>query len=160
MIKIQNADAIQAIRAGAKLSISEGFPQELTGQALPVMDMTPNFHRFANIVRSVQATTSGTSTLYTTPTDKDFYLTAASLNYEKDVVNDSLLVYLSVVIDGATNNVLRIGKLGTTASKGESSIALSPPIKLDRGSQILIGGSFTAGALNKSGSIIGYTVEP
>jgi len=159
MPAIQNADAINAIREAARLSISEGFPTVLNPTVQAIIDMTPRKNRIATIVRAGSNNNSDT-TLYTTPTDKDFYLTFASLHWAKDVTATSVFVTLKVTVGGVEQNLLMLGHFTVTAMNlTVTEGRFDPPIKLDRGTPITVDQNTTTANTKAGGSIVGYTVE-
>lgn len=104
---------------------------------------------------------SSTGTIFTTPTDKDFYLSNAFV-----CVTSSPGVsggHIEIIINGATKRVIVargqsiVGVAETSVATGNSQLNFSVPIKLDRGSVIVLG--TTDDASSVAGGIIGYTVE-
>jgi hypothetical protein len=66
----------------------------------------------------------------------------------------------TVVINGATLNLVSISTTTLTADCQTAWISLSYPLKLDRGSAIIINSTtFTAGEMSKSGSVTGFIME-
>jgi len=121
----------------------------------PVREIEPRI----NIARSASAINSTAGTIYATPSDKDFYLTSASLSVIKDVTSTSLRSDVQVVIDGVTQSVLRIS--GITLTVQADSISQSYPIsiKVDRGTNITVTNTTNVGNVTASGCIQGYTQE-
>ena len=163
--KIQNSETIQELREGARLSISEGFPERLAGSVVPVMEVNPKNFRVCNIVKDITqgASTASASTVYTTPTNKDFYLMGFNFTISKTALCDSASGShaVSVVIGGATVNLGRITSITLEAQNIILSHDYTKPIKLDRGSTITFNNvTYTAGVCLKSCAIVGYTVEP
>lgn len=110
---------------------------------------------FATGVSSASA-----STIYTAPTDRDFYLTGYSFSIIKDAACDTATgtIAIQCVVNGATKSVAVLRHLVTTAQNQSYCDDLSIPIKVDRGSIISISGvTYTAGAFGRSASIRGYT---
>lgn len=64
--QIQNSETIKEVREGARLSISEGFPQRLAEAIVPVMEVNPKQLRICNIVKSASAINATSGTIYTT----------------------------------------------------------------------------------------------
>lgn len=114
-----------------------------------------------NIVRSNVRATSGSSTVFATPTDKDFYLVAANLSLSADAACDNTNCVMNVTIDGVLSNrdIIRIQKLSLTAINDTVSLHLTKPLKIDRGTNITINSTFTVGNAIFGGCIIGYTEE-
>lgn len=157
MVQIQNNDAITAIRDGARLSISEGYPQDLGKTVVPVMDMTPEFHRF-DFPISANPVTTGAVTVLTTLDRRQYYLTGVSMSLVKNATCDIATgqVGLTVVIEGVTTTVCAIAVLTLTAEAREKTVIFKDPIKLDNASIISLTGTFTAGAMSRQVTIYGY----
>lgn len=157
---IQNEEATRIIRDGAKLTLAEGFPSVLLPNVVPVMDMTPDFHRITNIVKSNFSASTGAITIYTTQNEKekDFYLTHVTINLTKDATCDIAngRVALSVTIGGLSADLCSFSVLTLTAQDKSASIAFTKPIKIDKNTAITFAGTFTVGAMVRSASISGY----
>ena len=112
-----------------------------------------------NIVRFAVRSTTGTTQVYTTPSDKDFYLTALTLGGSSNATSDGTAMYIQVTIDGVTQRPLYLVKQTLTAFTGNVAIAFPFPIKLDRNTNVSLTLSFTVG--NDSGvcTLAGYTEE-
>ena len=160
MVSIQNTDSITAIRDGARLSISEGFPTQLSNICMPVMDMTPDFHRKTNIVRTGTVTNGTTTTIYTTPTDRDFFLASCSLAFIKDVTATATYCSLAAYFDAVERNILFYPHLATTVQTGSLSQVFIPPLKVDRGTIIRTRVDTNNANESAYGTITGYTVDP
>jgi hypothetical protein len=156
MSQITNKDAVKAIFNGARMPIQE-TPSELGKTCVPVMDMTPNFHRVCNIVRSTLLIAP--TTLYTTPTDRDFYICSAYVQSSAFTDVDASRI-ITVQIDGQSQILLQTKEqdgITATGNVHTSSLSINPifPIRIDRGTNIVITGD---GAKGTAG-IIGYTVD-
>lgn len=160
MVKIQNSDAIKAIRDNARLSISEGFPQDLSLTAVPTMDMTPDFHRISNVLAFNSNTVSGTINA-TLPSGKRVFVTQIHCSMVKNATCDTATaaLLLAGVIGGKTIRFALPNVLTLTAERFDLVLPYNPPIEVDAGSDIGLTGTFTAGAMCKSVTIIGYEVE-
>lgn len=137
------------------------MPSELAEKVVPVMEVNPKLLRRCNIVRGGNQSTTGTFTIYTTPTGKEFYLSAATLSLTKDAACDasSGVVSMFATVDGVSQTIVRLSVLTLTAQDKEIALTFSVPIKVDANTNITVGGAFTAGNLIRGGSIIGYTVD-
>jgi len=103
---------------------------------------------------------NGTSlTLYTTPTDKDFYLTTAQMNVIKDVTSTSNRSRLLVTINGVSQQLLTLASLTLTPQNITVAQNYRIPIKLDRNTGVIITNSTNVANISTSASISGYTVE-
>ncbi len=127
---------------------------EINDVIVPVIVVEPKIDIIKNTV--VVNATSGT--VYTTPTDKDFFLTSASLSVAKDVTSTSTFTRLKIVVDGISLIILSIATMTLTVQNDSISNSFKP-IKLDRNSTIQILNSTNVATLNTEATIQGYTVE-
>jgi len=134
---------------------AEGFDSEL--QTLtPVVEIKPK----TNIVRSQTAFNATSATVYTTPSDKDFYLISAALSTSKDATATSTTSSITSTIDAASGqDILRLGLLTLTAERNSIATQFNPPIKIDRGAVITVKNDTAVGNIRSVASIAGYTVE-
>lgn len=164
MAKINNSDLIKEVIDVARLHPStDRIPNELAEKIVPVIDINQKHVRICDVVRHVSSTTSGSTNIYTTPSNKDFYLVGASLSISKNATCDdeSGEVDYNIIIDGGSRSFIILAKLTLTALNSSITLSLNNPIKIDRGSVISIAGNvtFTVGAMVKAATLIGYTVE-
>lgn len=161
MAKIYNSELSKEITQGAKLQTAEGkIPNELAAQVVPVMEVNPKLLKPAKIVRYVAATTNATNTLYTTPTDKDFYLTGCMLTSAQDAASDNVGCNIRCSIDGAYQRVIQTTNIASTAGTNQLSVNLgSHPVKVDRGTVIYGAHGGTVGVTRLSAAIWGYLDE-
>lgn len=139
----------------------------------PITDQVPKYvnpsiqpvfvanRKNATILGATARTTTGTSTLLTTSSVLDTYITGVNVSYTKDVACDVASGRLGItgVILGATTHLLSVAVLTLTAQNDTTSIEFNPPIKVDRNSAIALGITFTAGTACIAGNVSGYTEE-
>lgn len=156
MVKHYNPSLVERFQRIFNFKSTDRFTDDISGP-VAVIPVTP----ISRIVRSANRSTSGSSTILTTPTDKDFYLCGAMLSIDSDVVADNTSASIVVTIDGVSNNrdIVRIEKLSLTATSRTVVQNFNPPIKIDRGTNITAASTFTVGASRLSGCIYGYTEE-
>lgn len=159
MVQIQNTEAITAIRDGARLSISEGFPQNLLPNVQPVMDMTPRFHKEA-ISSIISSNGSGVITAYTGNAGKRFYITGAVLSVMKDAACDAAsgVIQINYTQGGVSKSLLAIAHLTATAMYQTIDTDLVYAIPIDLGTNITVTGTFAAGTMSRSAIIYGYEI--
>lgn len=161
MAQINNSQLSKELIDGAKIQTSaEQIPTQLAEKVVPVMEVNPKMLRICNIVKRQTTTNSTSGTIYTTPTDKDFYLVSCSLNVIKDVTATSLFSTITCTIDGLATQLLMIG--GFTLTVQDRGIAESfskTPIKIDRGTNITCTNSTNVGNVTAIACIKGYTTE-
>lgn len=159
MPQLKSFDAATALKKSAQLQEGvDEIPSEISKTIWPVIDITPRKHRIANIVRDTGRSTTGTSTVYTTPTDQDFFLTSAFVSGTSDATADNTFFAILATIDGVSRNLLKIYKTTLTAASISIPISYIFPIKIDRGTNISITTSFSVGTSTVEGGITGYTV--
>lgn len=120
----------------------------------PVIPIVPRI----NIIKRASALNATSATVYTTPTDKDFYLTNACLSVIKDVTSTSTSSTITAVVDGTTVNILEIASITLTVQENTVSQKWDG-LKLDRGSNINVTNSTNVANIRASACIQGYTVE-
>lgn len=130
----------------------EFFDNAIGNKLIPVVDVTP----IADIVRSAAVTNATTSLIYTTPTDKDFYLTAVTLSYQKDAGNASILLNLNVYINSIVRSVASIYFLPSSANSETITLSFPYPIKLDRGQIIQTAITDATANITHGGVIVGF----
>jgi len=133
-------------------------PTEVLPYITPTIELIPK----ANITSTVSRTATGSSTIYTTPSDKDFYLTNINLGMIKDVACDVATgtVTVTAVIDGVSKSILGLPVISLTAQQINDNIDLQRvPLKIDRGTNISMSSTYTVGVMVRTCTINGYTVE-
>jgi hypothetical protein len=159
-MEIQSTDLKKAIIEATKINPSAAtIPNKLSDVVVPVIDVSPAHNRVCEIVRAASAVNATSTTIYTTPTDKDFYLTAASISTIKDVTATSLASFIETNIGGAARQILYIIGLTLTVQSGQTSISFPVPIKIDRGVNIIIAHTTNVANVSSRGLIYGYTVD-
>jgi hypothetical protein len=159
--KIYNSDATAAIVSQARIQTSSDRPpSELAEKAIPVIDMTPRFHKVVDNSFVVVRTVTGTGAATTLPaTGRTFYLTAVSLSNMSDVTADNTEIGVSCSIGGVYKNILTIQKLSLTAFNQTVSKIFVPPIKIDKGSDLRLSSTFTVGVSRSGAEFQGYFVD-
>lgn len=143
---IKNSDTIKRLLEDAGIQTSiEDVPRELARKILPVLISNPE--RSCNIIRN--KTTSGT--IYTTPTDRDFYLTDCFITNMDNAGN--FIDDITVVIDGATQVICSC--CGTAGIANSTTLNFTVPVKIDRGTNI----TSVKNTILSSFGIAGYTVN-
>lgn len=136
------------------------IPSVVNPTIQPVFEVTKknSLSAFSNAV----VVSSSAATLFTTPSDRDFYLTSASLSLIKDATCDKATGSLAInaTINGSTRAILSLPTLTLTAQNIAVANNFSNPIKIDRGTAIQRSTfSFTAGTAAFDATITGYTEE-
>jgi hypothetical protein len=162
MTKVKNSDTTRELIKAANLQVGfDDIPSELAKSIVPVININPKNYTISNVVAINDIVNSGGSaTVYTVPTNKDFYLTNASLSMIKDVTATSIGTTLTVTPEtGLATTILKIIGLTLTVQEEAVQLNLTFPLKLKKGSVISLANSTATGNVSASASIVGFTVE-
>jgi hypothetical protein len=100
------------------------------------------------VIKSATQTGSGTTVIYTTPTDRDFYLTGCLLSVHKATTENGTEFELAGVVNGQTVYFNAIQAVSTLVRAETSYLQFAYPIKLDKNTPIgLVVGSSTVRAM-------------
>lgn len=156
MVNIQNASTIKEIRSAGGLSISEGFPQKLGDNVIPVVNVNPSHNRIQNII--MNSSSANTTTIYTTPNDaRRFYLCNVSLSGTNTVATAGTVIAISVIIAGVSSYVIFAHLIPNAVDKNSVTLEFTKPIAIDRNTAIQ---AFANAAVsNMRASITGYLVD-
>jgi len=137
--------------------------QDIKSEITPTVEITP----IIDVVKSAISDANET-VLYTTPTDRDFYLTNASYSYFTVFEHDGAEGWLSIVVGGETVRVVSVPTIYQHYNNGSVDIPNTGGafntiflgkrgILIDRGTQILLkhDGS-EVGNIKNAGVICGY----
>jgi hypothetical protein len=157
MARINRSSVIQ--KAVNDLGISaagEKIPNETLDKVQLIYKLNPEY---SNIVRNFDKSTTGSSTIYSVGSKEDFYLTSITLAATADVVYDGTSVPVNATVDGVSRRLLVLKHPATSAfGNVNTNIDYSHPIKIDKGTNITIAPSFSAGALLASVCITGISL--
>jgi hypothetical protein len=114
-----------------------------------------------NVCVGLGAPTSGNFVPYTTPANKDFYLTGFTYNLSKDATCDIATSYYSLQMTTNTGviQLYTMGIITLTAQHFEVSVQFANPIKLPRGTAFANNMTYTAGLMSRGCNLYGYTVD-
>lgn len=161
MANINNSELSKELIDGAKIQTSfDKIPTQLADKVVPVMEVNPKLLHTNDIVRGgTSNTSSSTASVYTTPTDKDFYLTSIAYYIIKNAACDNTANTVVVSVEGSGDQILlSVPSITLTAMDYGTSVTYTQPIKLTRGTTVRMSSSFGAGVLIRGLNITGYTV--
>jgi len=148
---LQNAQDLLLLQSGI-----DKLPIISKDDIQPVLEVFP---KYSNIIKDSTNATSGNQTVYTTPAKGDFYLVAINLEVTKDVTSDLTTVSVTVPLYGTGSTVASLVMQTTTAETHILTQNFPYPIKVDKNSNIVQTGTFTAGTATKRTQIIGLLIE-
>lgn len=157
MVKHYNPSIAERLLRLFKWKGGEQVDSEVSPFIQPTIEIKPRL----SIFKTAGNTVTTALTVYTTPTDKEFFLTNLFFSYEKNAACDNVEVYVSVQPIGtsATTTIADIATLSLTASRDSQSISFETPLQLTKGTIIYLVGAFTVGAMIKTIQIQGYTED-
>lgn len=158
MVENQNVEVRNRLAELTKVSPSSMLPNSLSNSIQPTLDLKPFS---SNIVKQGVIISAGstTTTLYTTSTTKDFYITGACLSVIKDVTNPSVAEWIQCYIGGALIPIIYISSLALTAQSESNTISFPYPIKVDRNTVIELKATNTTASITLTGVIYGIETE-
>ncbi len=158
MVEIQNPQIKTELQEKTHITPVDIIPTTLSNVVVPIINVGRNIDQY--VVKGSSYTSSGTFTIYTTPSDIDFYLTSVHCSFSKDATCDATdPISMTLSIYGQNPSILRLALTTITEERGSTSSDLKEPIKLDRNTTISVTGSFTAGTMMRAGTITGFTVS-
>ena len=158
MVDIQSKEVIDKISDELKVQPAVSIPRGLMEKIQLSYSVNPK--RIVNVVRNTQRNTTGSATVFATSPDRDFFLTSAFISAVHDATSDGTEMSLNAFVGGVERRILQFTKLTTTIFNGILSQTYTPPIKIDRNTNITINNSFTAGASTISTVITGFETDP
>lgn len=156
MATINRSSIVQNTANELLIQSNDNSINKISETAVPTYSIN---HKYSNIVKSGTSTATGTGIIYTTVANKEFYLTGLSLSITKDIVSDAVYIYITAVIDGASQTLVRIGQQTLTASSETKTISFPYPIKIDQNTNISVVKAHTAGTNLYAWSIMGIQVQ-
>lgn len=157
-----NSELSKEFTEGGKIQISrDRIPTEFAEKVVPVMEVNPKFFRRINILSTSNKPTTGANTAYTTPTDRDFFLTNVQFSLIKDSTCDQATgtVTLTSTQDGVSKTIVAIPVITLTAQSESIQVNFPYPIKLDRGVIVTTTATYTVGVMVRQTNLQGYTVD-
>jgi len=158
MANIYNSELTKQLIDGAKLQTGrDTIPNQIAEKVVPVMEVNPKLLRRTTIVRTVA--TAGT--IYTTPTNQDFYLTGVQYSLTKDATCDLATgrSTINAVIGGLATEIIGHVTITLTAYNQTITKVFDHPLKIDRGTNITCSITTTAGVCVRFFSINGFIDE-
>lgn len=155
-IQINNAELKKAFSDSTKTQLLEQVQVVDNSKVIPIVDVTPRKFKNTDIVRRNVCQNATSTTLYTTPSNADFYLTGVSLNVIKDATSQSVSSRVNIIINGATQTILSIEGLSLTAQIESNTISVIRPVKVDRGTNITLTNTNATANITAGATICGY----
>lgn len=113
-----------------------------------------------NVLLDGTATNATSATIYTTPTDRDFFIKQVQLSINKDATATSTFSAITCVVGGVTKTLLRVNTTTLTAVQGLCNVVTLPNgLKVDRGTIIAVTNTTNVANISATGIISGYIID-
>jgi hypothetical protein len=155
-----NSNLTKEITDVGKIQVmKDRIPNEFSDKIVLVCDVNPKHARITNYIKKGLLTNATTATLATTALDRETYITNLQFAYIRDATATSVEFYFTMIIDGLTTTIFSIPGITLNAGNDTGTISFVNPIKIDKGSNILLRSTTNVGNFLFSGTVYGYTVE-
>lgn len=159
MAQVVNSETVKEIIKAGGLQTNQGIPTVLSNVIMPTIEANPRLLRHTN-VRYYNTCINGTSTtILTTPTDKDFFVTYVWLAMSRDASATSTSSTVTATINGTSDPIAVIATVTLTAGIQVTSQAFPQPIKIDRGTTITVTNQSGTAAITSRAIVAGYYEE-
>lgn len=160
MATINNSETIKRILNDASIQTAvDDVPNELGKTVVPVLISNPAKEENLVWANNISSSSIAGMVIYTTPNNKDFYLTYLNLSNQSDATADNTEIIVRANMGGVLRDLINMSKLTTTAFTDNIISNFTIPIKIDRGSNIVLRNVFTAGTSTSAVCLAGYTME-
>jgi hypothetical protein len=133
---------------------------ENTNLVADILQPVIEVKRICNILKTTLATNATSSTIYTTPSDKDFYIVCMHLSVIKDITSTSTKTSIyGTIKNGVAQDILVIPSLTLNIQNECKVVNFNNPILMERGTNISLTNSTNVANINASAQIYGYTTE-
>jgi len=157
MVEIQSKEVIDKISDDLKIQPSMTIPRELMKQ----IQLSYNVNPVRKPRFTFGSVSDGTSaTIFTTSLVKDTWIMGAHLAVTKDVNSISTSTTVQVISVDSSGAFLRIAYEPATAGNHVSSIMLSKPMLLRRGSVVTVNNSNGTASIDAAATIYFYETDP
>lgn len=152
MVKIYNPDLFKEIQR--KFNLKGEEISETYDGIMPCVNIKPRI----NVVASATLADSGatSASIYSVPSDKDFYVTSVSLSYSKDVNATTTYFAIYANVDGSTKYLAWIATVAGVAEHDSLTLAFPYPIRIDKAGTIGVVVSANVASFRMAGGITGY----
>lgn len=171
MATVERSEAIRKIIHELRLNPAiDKIPTRLASSIVPTFDIAPEITKAQNIITDdlIVVTTTVTAantdtTAYTTPNieGRDFFLTGFHLSHAKSATADTGggSAYCGFVVNGTQRNFI-LSAVSVTASAQSTSTTFPFPLKIDRGSNVVVGNpNFTTGTSRVDCTFYGFMAD-
>lgn len=157
----KNSSTTQEIRDVARSQDAvEVLPSSFSPTIQLVAEVNPKMLRRSNVLRNSSAVNSTSSTVYTVPSEGEFYLTFAQIAIIKDATSTSTQSYIQCQPKGyAAQRILSIPSLTLTAQEAQVSATLAAPLLLEPGSTITLANQTNVANITAHCCIAGYYLK-
>ena len=154
----QSKEVVDKISRELKMQPALKIPRDFMEKMQFVYNVNPEI--LINQGDSNTKVVTGLSTLFTAPTDRDFFLTSIQLGNQSNVTADNTKATFQLTFaSGVQVDIITLSKLTLTVFSESIVLTFPFPIKIAPGTNLVFGSAFTVGASTTSASFTGYTVD-
>lgn len=153
-----NSDLSNELRKAGAIQISvDQIPQKINDSIQPVIEVNPKLLKNIEIIKIGSASDATSATIYTTPSNQDFYLCGFTFTHCRDATATSLVSEIKAYVNGEQISLYALRTLTTTVINGFSfSVNLLRPIKIDRGTSLIVTNGAATALIRSTAIIYGY----
>lgn len=151
-MQVQNPEVGVIARDQAGLTIAEGFPQSLSSQIIPVLDITPDFHVKKYIASAAVSATGSGGVLSAKPNVK-YAIHGFVASFVKDATCDGAdgTIQWTITQEGVTRAIVSFPVITLTAQTQSAVVKFDYPIICDENTGITTASyTFTAGKCRRN----------
>ena len=135
------------------------MPYKVSDEIVPTISINPLLTNSINLALSNSCTNSTTTSMITTPKDKDFYVTSVALSVIKDITSTSVNSAVQVVINGQNVNLLAISGITLTPQSETMTTNYTHPLKLDKFTDVAITNTTNVANITTRATITYFTID-
>jgi len=159
MAYITKNSTLAELREATDIPYGSGtVPNTLDNKISPVIETNQKLLAHTTEWLSVSRSSTGTTSVRTATTDRDFFITGAVMSLDTDAAAANLVVAIQATVKGTARNILIFSTLAAAAAhRRDISISLPRPLKIDKGTAISFVCTFSAGTVKGDAIVFGYS---
>lgn len=156
-----NAITSDELRKAGSIQISvDSVPTKIADTIVPVIECNPKLLRRTDFIKTGNLADATTTTITTTPTDKDTFITNIVLSFIKDANATSTAVGVyATTDDGLSQYLIYLPCLTLTAQTQTISFELANPLKLKRGTGVSLVSATAVASISAKATIYGFQIN-
>ena len=157
MENIQNGDIKRKLSEDIHATNPSKMPPAITDYIVPTLlvnDLV--YYSQMPLIETGTATNATSTTIFTTNSSYETYITSFTLGLIKDVTATSTASALTAVIGGVTKTLISIPGITLTIQNSIISASLPTPLRIDRSSIVAVTNTTATGNVTATASVRGF----